>query len=104
MPNAFFSGYPPSESLTLQEIEVDKVEVEPRTPAEYALHAVFIRFATAAEHKIGTFLKQPLVGHISYRLELSFYLHSRTRNLPYLIIWVPALTQNLITSSRPSAA
>jgi hypothetical protein len=40
----------------------DKVEVDPRTPAEYALHAVFIRFATAAEHKIGKFLKQPLVS------------------------------------------
>jgi hypothetical protein len=72
MPNAFFSGYPQSESPTLQEPEEDKVEVDPRTPAEYALHAVFIRFATAAEHKIGTFLKQPFVSHISCRLEPSF--------------------------------
>ena len=44
------------------EPEEDKVEVDPRTPAEYALHAVFMRFATAAEHKIGKFLKQPLVS------------------------------------------
>ena len=44
------------------EPEEDKVEVDPRTPAEYALHAVFIRFATAAEHKMGRFLKQPLVS------------------------------------------
>jgi hypothetical protein len=61
MPNAF-SGFPRSESPTLLEPEVDKVELEPRTPAEYALHAVFIRFASAAEHKIATFLKQPLVS------------------------------------------
>jgi hypothetical protein len=72
MPNAFFPGFPQSESPTLQEPEEDKVEVDPRTPAEYALHAVFIRFVTAAEHKIGTFLKQPLVSHILCRLELSF--------------------------------
>ncbi|KAI0305309.1 cell morphogenesis N-terminal-domain-containing protein [Multifurca ochricompacta] len=60
MPNGFFSGFPQSESPTLLESEEDKVEVDPRTPAEYALHAVFMRFATAAEHKIGMFLKQPL--------------------------------------------
>jgi len=61
MPNVF-SGFPQSESPTLLEPEEDKVEVDPRTPAEYALHAVFIRFASAAEHKIATFLKQPLVS------------------------------------------
>jgi hypothetical protein len=70
MPNVF-SGFPLSESPTLPEPEEDKVEVDPRTPAEYALHAVFIRFATAAEHKIGRFLKQPLVspylGHLGPR-------------------------------------
>lgn len=63
-----FSGFPQSESPTLLDPEEDKVEVDPRTPAEYALHAVFMRFATAAEHKIGKFLKQPLVslnfGHL----------------------------------------
>ncbi|KAI9447301.1 cell morphogenesis N-terminal-domain-containing protein [Russula earlei] len=60
MPNVF-SGFPRSESPILAEAEVDKVvEVDPRTPAEYALHAVFIRFAAAAEHKIGAFLKQSL--------------------------------------------
>ncbi|KAH9992268.1 cell morphogenesis N-terminal-domain-containing protein, partial [Russula vinacea] len=59
IPN-MFSGFPQSESPTLLDPEEDKVEVDPRTPAEYALHAVFMRFATAAEHKIGKFLKQPL--------------------------------------------
>jgi hypothetical protein len=61
MPNGFFSSLPHSESPTF-EPEEDKVEVDPRTPAEYALHAVFIRFATTAEHKITSFLKQPLVS------------------------------------------
>lgn len=61
MPN-MFSGFPQSESPAPLEPEEDKVEVDPRTPAEYALHAVFIRFASAAEHKIATFLKQPLVS------------------------------------------
>jgi hypothetical protein len=70
MPNGFFPGFPQSESPTLQEPEEDKVEVDPRTPAEYALHAVFIRFATTSEHKIGTFLKQPLVCLILCCLEL----------------------------------
>lgn len=61
MPNVF-SSFPQSESPTLLEPEEDKVDIDPRTPAEYALHAVFIRFASAAEHKIATFLKQPLVS------------------------------------------
>ena len=61
IPNVF-SGFLRSESPTQLEPEVDKVEVDPRTPAEYALHAVFIRFATTAEHKIGRFLRQPLVS------------------------------------------
>ncbi|KAI0264751.1 cell morphogenesis N-terminal-domain-containing protein [Gloeopeniophorella convolvens] len=60
MPNGFFSGFPQSESPTPVEPEEDKVEVDLRTPAEYALHAIFMRFATAAEHKVATFLKQPL--------------------------------------------
>ncbi|KAI0065268.1 hypothetical protein BV25DRAFT_1927987 [Artomyces pyxidatus] len=60
MPNGFFGGFPQSESPTLPELEEDKVEVDPRTPAEYALHAVFIRFATTAELMIDTFLRQTL--------------------------------------------
>jgi hypothetical protein len=34
---------------------------EPRTPAEYALHAVFTRFVVSADHKVDQFLKAPLV-------------------------------------------
>ncbi|KAF5391713.1 hypothetical protein D9757_001660 [Collybiopsis confluens] len=42
------------------EIEDDKVVMDPKTPSDYALHAVFIRFAASAESKIDTFLRQPL--------------------------------------------
>lgn len=34
---------------------------DPKTPAEYALHAVFLRFVTEVEQKMGAFLKEPLV-------------------------------------------
>ena len=33
-----------------------------RGPSDYALHAVFIRFATLAEAKIGAFLNESLVS------------------------------------------
>lgn len=34
--------------------------MDPRTPSEFALHAIFIRFAALAEGKIDRFLRQPL--------------------------------------------
>ena len=34
---------------------------EPRTPAEYALHAVFTRFVLSADHKVTLYLKSRLV-------------------------------------------
>ncbi len=71
-----FAGLPRSESPTVVELEEDKVEVDPRTPAEYALHAVFMRFAAAAEHKIGRFLKQPLVSSNLGHLDLPLYPHT----------------------------
>lgn len=37
------------------------VAPDPKTPAEYALHAVFLRFVTEVEQKMGSFLKEPLV-------------------------------------------
>lgn len=43
-----------------QDFEEDKVVMDPKTPSDFALHAVFIRFATSAEEKIETFLRQPL--------------------------------------------
>ena len=42
--------------------EEDKIVMDPRTPSDYALHAVFMRFAASAEMKIETFLRQVLVG------------------------------------------
>ncbi|KAI0053212.1 hypothetical protein FA95DRAFT_1674602 [Auriscalpium vulgare] len=58
MPNVF--SIPQGESPTLADVEEDKVEPDPRTPAEYALHAVFMRFASTAEQMIDTFLREPL--------------------------------------------
>jgi len=40
--------------------EDEKVILDPKTPSEYALHAVFIRFATTTESKIDAFLRQSL--------------------------------------------
>jgi hypothetical protein len=58
-------------------VDDDRVEPDPRTPAEYALHAVFIRFASAAETKIDTFLKQSLVRrHLPIRTQGSVMLRS----------------------------
>ncbi|KAI0312773.1 cell morphogenesis N-terminal-domain-containing protein, partial [Amylostereum chailletii] len=57
VPNAFYGAHSDSPP---PEMDDDRVEPDPRTPAEYALHAVFIRFATAAESKINTFLRQSL--------------------------------------------
>jgi len=39
--------------------EDDKVVIDPKTPADFALHAVFMRFATSAEEKIDAFLRRP---------------------------------------------
>ncbi|KAG6831058.1 hypothetical protein H0H92_012981 [Tricholoma furcatifolium] len=40
--------------------EEDKIVVDPKTPSDYALHAVFMRFATIADSNIEAFLRQPL--------------------------------------------
>jgi hypothetical protein len=60
VPNAFGGQGYRSETPPSAEYE-DKVVMDPRTPSDYALHAVFMRFATSAEMKIDTFLRQPLV-------------------------------------------
>lgn len=44
------------------DIEDDRVVMDLKTPSDYALHAVFIRFAGLAEEKIDNFLRQPLVS------------------------------------------
>lgn len=57
VPNAF--GPVRSETPDFDE---DKVIMDPKTPSDYALHAVFIRFATAAEGKIDVFLRESFVS------------------------------------------
>lgn len=46
-------------NLYRDDTEDDKVVMDLKTPSDFALHAVFIRFATSAEEKIDTFLRQP---------------------------------------------
>jgi len=41
-------------------IDEDKIIIDPKTPSDFALHAVFMRFASTAESKIDLFLRQPL--------------------------------------------
>ncbi|KAL0958389.1 hypothetical protein HGRIS_000531 [Hohenbuehelia grisea] len=53
VPNALFGSR--SETPDLDE---DKVVMDPKTPSDYALHAVFMRFASSAELKINSFLQQ----------------------------------------------
>ncbi|KAF5351214.1 hypothetical protein D9756_008427 [Leucocoprinus leucothites] len=46
------------------DLEEEKVVMDPKTPSEFALHAVFIRFVALAERKIENFLRVPLVCFI----------------------------------------
>ncbi len=50
-----------SETPPIPDLEEDKVVMDPKTPSDYALHAVFIRFATSAETRMDAFLREPLV-------------------------------------------
>jgi len=60
VPNVF-GPFHPSDT---PDFEDDKVVVDPQTPTDYALHVVFIHFATSAETKIDTFLRQALVRYL----------------------------------------
>lgn len=53
VPNGLF-GQTRSETPTEME---EKVEIDPKTPSDYALHAVFTRFVAAAEARIESFLR-----------------------------------------------
>ncbi|KAF8067774.1 cell morphogenesis N-terminal-domain-containing protein [Lyophyllum atratum] len=59
VPNAF-GQMSRSDTPPISDFEEDKVVMDPKTPSDYALHAVFMRFATTAESKIETFLRHPL--------------------------------------------
>ncbi|KAF7304959.1 hypothetical protein MKEN_01210500 [Mycena kentingensis (nom. inval.)] len=54
MPNAFGSVH----RSETPDYEEDKVVIDPKTPSDYALHAVFIRFAASCESKIDVFLRE----------------------------------------------
>ncbi|KAI5120892.1 hypothetical protein M0805_002992 [Coniferiporia weirii] len=59
VPNEFGGSSQRIDTPPSSDVE-DKVVMDPRTPSEYALHAIFIRFAALAEDKIDRFLRQPL--------------------------------------------
>lgn len=61
VPNGFVSF--PSDTPSISDFDDDKVEMDLKTPTDYALHAVFIQFATSAETKIDRFLREPMVWH-----------------------------------------
>ncbi|KAH9835250.1 cell morphogenesis N-terminal-domain-containing protein [Rhodofomes roseus] len=58
-PSAFGGMSTLDESHTIFDIE-DKITMDPRTPSDYALHAIFIRFAASGEQHIDEFLRQPV--------------------------------------------
>ncbi|KAI0372230.1 hypothetical protein BV20DRAFT_964348 [Pilatotrama ljubarskyi] len=57
MPNAF--GGHADDAGSFSDAE-DKIALDPKTPAEFALHAIFLRFAASAESHINEFLRLPL--------------------------------------------
>ncbi|KZT70488.1 hypothetical protein DAEQUDRAFT_764653 [Daedalea quercina L-15889] len=58
-PNAFGGISPLEDSRTIFDIEKN-INMDPRTPSDYALHAIFIRFAASGEQHIDEFLRQPM--------------------------------------------
>ena len=58
MPNAF--GGHADDGSSYSDVE-DKIVLDPRTPSDYALHAIFIRFAASAETHMDEFLRFPVV-------------------------------------------
>ncbi|TFK67599.1 hypothetical protein BDN72DRAFT_960915 [Pluteus cervinus] len=58
VPNAFGNLRHLNDTPPMSDMEEDKVVIDPKTPSDYALHAIFIRFATEAEGKIEAFLRQ----------------------------------------------
>ncbi|KAI0754921.1 cell morphogenesis N-terminal-domain-containing protein [Daedaleopsis nitida] len=50
---------PPMPNAVSSDIE-EKITLDPRTPSDYALHAIFIRFAASAESHIDEFLRFPV--------------------------------------------
>ncbi|ESK91761.1 cell morphogenesis protein [Moniliophthora roreri MCA 2997] len=60
VPNSFGDVISGGDTPTIPDVDEDKVDINPKTPSDFALHAVFMRFASSAEAKIDTFLRQAL--------------------------------------------
>lgn len=67
VPNAYGGSGQREDTASLSDLE-DQITMDPRTPSDYALHAVFIRFAASAESHISKFLHLPLVSSRAYIL------------------------------------
>ncbi|RXW17641.1 hypothetical protein EST38_g8213 [Candolleomyces aberdarensis] len=65
VPGAYRSETPPQDYF-----DDDKVVMDPKTPSDYALHAIFIRFASQAEGKIELYLRQPLEPELPFEQSL----------------------------------
>ena len=68
-PNGISNGQPRDHARTPSLTDSDDhqpVLREPRTPAEYALHAVFTRFVLSADHKVALYLKMRLVSDVAF--------------------------------------
>lgn len=76
VPHAFGRLGHRDDMQSLSDLE-DKINMDPRTPSDYALHAVFIRFAASAESHIEDFLQQPLVGLSIQLIPRRTYDHRR---------------------------
>lgn len=59
----FISTPPNGERTETPDLSEDAVDPNPKTPSDYALHAVFMRFASAAEAKVDRFLRIRLVSY-----------------------------------------
>lgn len=87
MPDAF-GNFHRSETPPVSD-EEEKIVMDLKTPSDYALHAVFIRFAASAEDKIDKFLRHALVcllnSHFNHMSDSNrhFRLFCRSRNHCY---------------------
>lgn len=91
MPAMFNPFGHPDDSRTLADLE-DKITMEPRTPSDYALHAIFIRFATTAEGHIEHFLRLTLVCWVENVADTFLILAYRIGSLSSQITWDQAWT------------
>lgn len=77
MPNAF--GMHADDAGSFSDTE-DRVVPDPKTPSDYALHAIFLRFAASAESHIDEFLRLPMVSGLFIKKEFAL-IPLRTVNL-----------------------